>query len=101
MEIQLSNSNRQDKRFKADFYKNGEKIETSHFGSKFAETFIDHQDERKRLNYIKRHSNLGTQNWSDPMTPGSLSRYILWEKPTLDQGLKYFAKRFGLTIKKD
>ena len=47
-----------------------------HFGQKNASDFTRAQ----RENYIKRHNS--KENWgqSGVMTPGWLSRYILWEK---------------------
>lgn len=79
------------KRFVAIFH-NGTKI---HFGSKNGQTFIDHQDQKLRENYIKRHSKLN-ENWDDPYNAGSLSRWILWEKPNLRYAVNSFKKRFNL-----
>lgn len=49
---------------------------------------------RKRLQYLARHGASGTERWQDPTTPGSLARYILWEKPTVAQGVAAFRRRF-------
>jgi hypothetical protein len=48
-----------------------------------------------RQNYIQRHSRMG-EDWNDPLTPGALSRWLLWEEPTLELAEKQFRKRFGL-----
>lgn len=36
------------------------------------------------------------ENWIDPMTAGALSRYILWNPPTLQASTADYARRFGL-----
>lgn len=47
----------------------------------------------KRRQYIARHGK-GNEKWGDPTTPGALSRYILWEKPTMAQAVAAFRRRF-------
>ena len=49
-----------------------------HFGSKNSSTYLDHKDEEKRDNYIRRHIALGTEDYNNPLTPASLSMYLLW-----------------------
>ena len=57
-------------------------IKTIHFG---AERYTDYtmppHDKEKRKQYITRHRT--NENWIDPMTAGTLSRYTLWEYPSL------------------
>jgi len=87
----ITQSNRKDKRFLATFH-NGTKI---HFGLKDGETFIDHGDKEKRAAYLKRHAK--NENWDDPYTAGSLSRWILWgESVNMGNNIKYFKQRFNL-----
>jgi hypothetical protein len=61
------------------------------FGSKGSNTFIDSATEVEKANYIKRHSV--RENWN-AINPGSLSRFILWSKRTLKEGIAEFKKRF-------
>lgn len=89
--MEILDSTRKDKRFMAVF-NNGKVI---HFGAKFGNTFIDHKDNKKKENYIKRHSKLN-ENWNDPYTAGTLSRFILWEKPTLNESVKFYINKFNL-----
>lgn len=65
-----------------------------HFGLKGSETFLDHKDEKKKDAYIARHRK--NENWNDPTTPGALSKYLLWNLPTLAQSIAYFKKKFKL-----
>lgn len=88
MLIDVRKSTRKDKRLQATF-SNGKTI---HFGAKHGSTFIDHHNEVKRQNYIKRHRV--NENWKSPFNPGSLSRYILWEKPNLQESINKFNNRF-------
>ncbi len=48
---------------------------------------------RRRL-YINRHRE--REDWRNPLTAGALSRWILWEKESLEDSLKAFRERFGL-----
>ena len=51
--------------------------------------------ELTRDRYLKRHSGMG-EDWNDPLTPGALSRWILWEAPTVAEAEKQYRSRFGL-----
>jgi len=64
------------------------------FGSRGSSTFLDHKDEKKRLAYVARHRV--NENFNDPLTAGSLSRYILWNKTTLSASIADFKRRFNL-----
>lgn len=84
-------STRKGKRYKAVF-EDGLEV---HFGLKNPKfgTFIDHHDEAKREAYIARHSK-NNEDWNAP-TAGALSRWLLWEKPSLREAVKAYNKRFG------
>jgi hypothetical protein len=51
------------------------------------------RDEKRRL-YLKRHKE--REDWNQPDTPGSLSRWILWEHPKIEDAIREFKKRFNL-----
>lgn len=97
VKVEISKSNRNDKRFQAVFFDdNNKKIKTTQFGLKNPKigTFIDHKNEKLKENYLKRHKK--NENWNDYMTAGSLSRYILWNKKTFQDSLKDYKKLFKL-----
>lgn len=48
-------------------------------------------DEHKER-YLARHKV--NENWKDPMLPGTLSRYILWNKPTITASIKNYKDTF-------
>lgn len=50
--------------------------------------------EQKKKSYIARHKV--NENWNNPMTAGSLSRYVLWNKPTVQASIQDFKKKFDL-----
>lgn len=70
----------------------GEKIVS--FGAEGMSDFTKHKDEERKELYLKRHKK--NENWENPMTAGSLSRYILWNKPTLKDSIADYKKRFDL-----
>ena len=65
-----------------------------HFGAKGSSTYIDHKDEKKKDAYIARHRV--NENFNNPMTAGSLARFILWNKTTLSASINDFKRRFNL-----
>jgi len=64
------------------------------FGQKGSSTYIDHKDDTKKENYIKRHKV--NEDWTKPTTAGALSRFILWNKKTLKDSIADFKRRFKL-----
>jgi hypothetical protein len=69
---------------------------TIHFGSKTSQTYLDHEDKVKRLNYIKRHR--ANEDWSK-VNAGSLSRFILWGDSTnINTNAVQFLQRFKINI---
>jgi len=64
------------------------------FGALGFSDFTHHKNLERKKKYILRHRT--RENWNDPMTPGALSRYILWNKPTLIASIDDFRKRFNV-----
>ena len=54
--------------------------------------YTKHKDEDRKKRYLNRHRK--NENWKSPMTAGALSRWILWNKPTLRDSIKDYKKRF-------
>lgn len=67
------------------------------FGAKgyddYTTTPADEREEKKKL-YLARHK--AREDWNNPITPGALSRWILWNKKTLKASITDFKKRFDL-----
>jgi hypothetical protein len=65
-----------------------------HFGAKGYADFILTGDETKKASYLARHG--ATEEWTDPLRPSTLSRYILWNRKTLNESIKDFRHRFNV-----
>lgn len=69
------------------------------FGLSGGSTYLDHKDEKKRLNYWKRHySNNEEQKLIDKLipSPALFSAYLLWGfHKTLDENIKYLNRLFA------
>jgi hypothetical protein len=90
----LRRSRNPEKKWDAIFDKDGKEKVVS-FGAKGYSDFTKHKDVTRKARYIKRHSGMG-EDWNKPDTPGALSRWILWNKPSLKGSLRDFKKRFSL-----
>jgi hypothetical protein len=87
-------SHKKEKKWDAVFEKNGrEKVVP--FGQKGYSDYTKHKDKTRKQRYLKRHAGMG-ENWTQPDTPGALSKWILWNKPTFKASLADFKKRFNL-----
>ena len=74
---------------------------TVHFGQRGADDFTINQDEAARKAYIARHGK--AENWgrTGVMTPGWLSRYLLWQKPSLDEAIAAASRKYrGVTFRR-
>jgi len=84
-------------KYTAKFEKDDGKTIVRHFGSAGMKDFTlfdaTLREQRKKL-YLQRHS--ARENWTDPTTAGSLSRWILWNLPTVSASIADFKKRFNL-----
>jgi len=95
MKVEIKPSTQKTKKLMAIFYDdNGKKIKTTHFGSAGMSDFTIHKDKQRKERYLDRHRK--RENWNDPMTAGALSRWILWNKPTLQGSIRDYKKRFKL-----
>ena len=68
--------------------------ETTHFGSTGMSDFTIHKDPKRKERYLDRHRK--REDWNAYMTAGALSRWILWNKPTLKASIADYKKRFKL-----
>ena len=51
-----------------------------------------HGDDLRLQRYLIRHRK--TEDWGDPTTAGALSRWLLWNKKTLQTSIDDMNKRF-------
>jgi hypothetical protein len=81
------------KKYEITFEKNGKKY-IRKFGAQGMSDFTIHKDRERRERYISRHKKDLRTN--DPMKPGYLSMYILWNKPSLKASLADYKRRLGV-----
>ena len=68
-------------------YKASDGSRATHFGARGHQDYTTHRDEKRRMNYLSRHASREDWGRSGVMTAGWLSRYILWEKPTIREAV--------------
>jgi hypothetical protein len=69
---------------------------TISFGAKGYSDYIIHKDPKRKVNYIKRHQV--NEDWNDLNKAGTWSKYILWNKPTLQKSIKNMENKFNINI---
>ena len=100
-------SPRKNKKYRMLFYvlddnKKLKKIKHTDFGgvkadgTPYSDFTIHNKDTKRRDRYLMRH--MRNEDWSKFLTAGSLSRWILWNKPDLQKSLEDYAKKFNLII---
>jgi hypothetical protein len=94
--LSIKPSTNKDKKLMATF-DNGRTI---HFGSKGMMDYTKYYPKdptlakQKKESYLARHRV--NEDWNDVTSAGSLSRWILWNKPTIEASVKDFKNRFNL-----
>jgi len=88
--ISIKPSTRKGKKLMAEFSDGT----ITHFGSSPYEDFTTHKDPERKQRYLIRHQK--RENWEDFKSPGALSRWILWNKPTLEASIRDYKKIFKL-----
>ena len=106
MKVVIKKSPKAEKKLMAIFYdidtsatkktkkKYSKKVKTIHFGAAGMSDFTKHKDVARKQRYMNRHKK--NEYWDNPMTAGALSRWILWNKPTLRASIADYKKRFNL-----
>lgn len=64
------------------------------FGALGYEDYTQHNDIRRKKLYLIRHRK--NEDWTNPRTAGALSRWILWNKTSLDDSIDDYIERFNM-----
>lgn len=91
--VSLKPSDRMAKKYCVIVEANGRQ-HTIHFGATGYSDFTISKSEVKKKAYIARHKV--TENWSNPLTAGFWSRWLLWNKPTISASLADIRQRFNI-----
>ena len=71
-----------------------EKSHKVKFGAHGYDDYTLSKNNKKKEDYIARHKV--REDWKNPVLPGTLSRYILWNKSTIFESLKDYLRRFNI-----
>lgn len=91
----IRKSHKKEKKWDAVFVKPDGKEKTVPFGARGMSDYTKHKDKTRKQRYLKRHSGMG-EHWNKPDTPGALSKWVLWNKPSFRASVADFKKRFDL-----
>lgn len=91
--VKLYKSPRKDKKYRAVWSKDNEEFKHTDFGAAGMEDYTTTNDLSRRNRYLDRHR--ARENWNDPYSAGALSRWVLWNKPTLRSSWNDYKRRFG------
>lgn len=91
--LEFSPSTRKDKKFMVVLETDG-KTHRIHFGQAGASDFTKHGSTLAKEAYIRRHQ--AREDWTDPLTAGFWSRWVLWNLPTVKDSLTDALKRGGI-----
>jgi hypothetical protein len=96
MFLGIHKSDKSDKKYYAEFENQSGRKKHVYFGAAGMNDYTlfspAERDIRKAL-YLARHRR--TENWDDPESSGALSRWILWNLPTISESLADYKKRFN------
>ena len=90
--VKIIRSSKADKKYMALFNIDGKK-KITHFGQAGADDYTITKDKQQKKRYLDRHR--ANENWNDPLTAGALSRWILWNKPSITDSIASYKKRFN------
>ena len=83
------------KKFQAQFFDaDGKKVKTTAFGAAGMSDYTQHKDVDRKKRYDARHKS--SESWSSMTTAGALSKWILWNKPSLRASIADYKRRFKL-----
>ena len=95
MKVIIKKSTNSKKKYMAIFYdKNKKKVKTTHFGSYGMSDYTKHKDKKRKTRYLTRHRK--RENWSNYMSAGALSRYLLWGETSFRESIKKYKNKFNL-----
>ena len=96
MIVYIKNSDKPNKKYMAIF-EDGREV---HFGARgYTDYILSGGDDERKKRYLARHKK--NEDWSKSgiHTAGWWSRWLLWNKPTLEKSIKDIEKRFNIKIK--
>ena len=77
----------------------GKRKRLIHFGAKGYSDYTKHGDNDRKKRYIARHQANETWTAKGILTAGFWSRWVLWNRVTLESSIEDVQNRFGLIVK--
>lgn len=93
--LSIKPSTKADKKYMATFEGDSGRTKTVHFGAAGAEDYTMHKDPERKQRYLDRHK--ARESWNKADTPGALSRWILWNKPSFQESVRDYKARFNFS----
>ena len=87
--LSVKKSTRKDKKLMAEF----DTGKIVHFGARGMDDYTLTKDKEQRERYRSRHASGKT---AKPDTADALAYYLLWNKPTLQESIKEFKKKYNI-----
>ena len=85
------------KKYRAIFYdENKKKVKTTSFGASGYEDYTMHKNAIRKQLYLNRHRK--NEDWNDFTSPGSLAKFILWNKTSINESIEDYLKKFKLSL---
>lgn len=91
--LSIKPSTKSDKKYMATFEGDSGRTKTVHFGAAGMEDYTTHKDAERKQRYLDRHK--ARESWNKADSPGALSRWILWNKPTFRESVMDYKARFN------
>ena len=95
LKVVIKKSTDPKKKLEAKFSLENGRTKVVRFGQAGAPDYTKTKDDKQKARYLSRHRR--RENWNDPVSAGALSRWILWEKPTRQEAIRAYKKRFNLS----
>ncbi len=92
--MKIIKSSNPKKKYDAYFLLDNGKEKKVSFGASGYSDYTIHNDKMRKERYLKRHKS--REDWSNPMTAGALSAWVLWNKKTLAGSIAHFKNKFKL-----
>jgi len=70
-----------------------------HFGGKYAEDYTIHKDDKRKKDFLSRHSPKERRQWADPSTAAFWTRWLLYNLPTIGESVANIEQTFGIKIR--
>ena len=95
--VHLLKSPLKDKKWRAVFtQKNKEILDYTDFGHSSYGDYTTHGDEERKRRFLTRFRGLIEKYKDEPTAPTTLSKWVLWNKKTVEESFKDYKRHYGL-----